>query len=445
MILKKSGLLFILLNVLVLMIPLSYNLSAQQVMTEIDAIKLAIDHNYSVQLAEQNIRISENNATKENNGYKPTVNAVVGPNATLGGSTQSFVNGTETSTGTAISWAAGGSLNANYTLLDKSRDIRLDQMKERILLSNLQLRQSIENTIIQVYNQYYVIAQLSENKKAVQEALTLSRKRKERVQLRYELSQGLKLDILNAQVDISRDSVNFLNVSQQLTNAKRDLEVIIGTEISNEYMINSNITYRPDMDKETLLDKAIADNVNIILSDQLQQINQLDIDIIEKINHPTIGANASLNYNYQNNASGAFIQNATNAGLNVGLTLNWNLFDGGQKKILEQNAKINIESEALTRDQIIIELKRDIDNAWGNYKNALYILGVEENSIEINRLNLERTADLFDAGQVSSVDFRQAQLNLLQSETGYNQARYQAKLLELELLYLSGSIIDTLN
>ncbi len=444
MTLRKTSLLFSAFTAFIIVNIISIDLSAQLVLTESDAVKLAIEHNFSVQLAEQNIRISENNATKENNGYKPTVNATLGPNATLGGATQTFVNGTETSTGTAVSWAAGGSVNANYTILDKSRGIRLDQMKERINLSNIQLRQSIENTVIQVYNQYYVIAQLSENKKAVEEALSLSRKRKERVQLRYDLSQGLKLDILNAQVDISRDSVNFLNVTQQLENAKRDLEVIIGTQIDDSYSIKSEVTYRPDMNKESLLENAIENNVNILLSDQQQQINQLDIDIIQTINRPIIGANAGVNYNYQDNAPGAFIQNSTSSGLNLGLTLNWNISDGGQKKILEQNAQIIMESESLTRDQIIVELNRDIDIAWGNYQNALYILRVEENSLKINRLNLNRTTDLFNAGQVSSVDFRQAQLNLLQSETGYNQARFQAKLLELELMFLSGSIMDTI-
>lgn len=421
----------------------SLDMSAQRVLTVDDVVKLAIEYNFSVQLAEQNIKISENNASKENFGYNPTVSATLGPTATIGGSTQQFGNGTEATTGTALSWTAGASVDASYLLLDQSRSIRLNQMKERLNLSNVQLRQTIENTIFQVYNQYYAIAQLSENLKATEEALALSRKRKERVQLRYDLSQGSRLDILNAQVDISRDSVNYLNGSQQLENAKRDLEVLIGQEIDDTYELSTSVSYNPSLTKESIKAKAIEQNVNILLSDQLQMINKLELDVIDKINSPTIGASAGLNYNYSQNAPGAFITNSTSSGLNLGLTLNWNLYDGGQKKILEDNAKINVETESLTRDQIVVELSRDIDNAWGNYQNALYILNVEQNSLDINRLNLERTLELFNAGQATSVDFRQAQLNLLQSEIGYNVARYQAKLLELELLYHSGDLIDS--
>ena len=122
-------------------------LSAQRTLTVDDVVKLTIQHNYSVQLAEQNIKLSENNASKDNFGYKPTVNAILDPNATIGGSTQQFNNGSEATTGTALSLAVGAGVNANYLLFDESRSIKLDQMKERLNLSNVQLRQAIENSL----------------------------------------------------------------------------------------------------------------------------------------------------------------------------------------------------------------------------------------------------------------------------------------------------------
>jgi len=416
-------------------------LSAQEVLTTKDAIALAIDNNYNIQLSQNNIKVAENNSRKENNGYLPTVNVNVGPTGSFGGSTQQFGNGMTAEVREAFSWTAGAGVNANYTLYDKSRDLKLDQMKERLNLTNLQLRQSIENTIYQVYNQYYAIAQLSENTKALEEALKLSLKRKERLELRYELGQGLKLDILNAQVDISRDSVNYLSVIQQLDNAKRDLEVIMGIALTDDYAIDTDVTYELDMLRDGYLERASSDNVSLLLSDQNQQINQLDLDIIATSNKPTIGSNAGLSYNYQANAPGSFITSSTNSGLNVGVTLNWNILDGGRRKVLEQNALINMETETLTRAQIVKEITRDINNAWGSYQNALYILEVEQNSLEINQLNLSRTDELYKAGQATSIEFRQAQLNLLQSEIGYNQARYDAKLIELQLRYLSGDIM----
>jgi len=314
-------------------------------------------------------------------------------------------------------------------------------MKEILNLSNLQLRQTIENTIIQVYNQYYNIALLSENLKAVEEALVLSKRRLERAELRAELGQGLSLDILNAQVDINRDSVNYLDVAQQVENAKRDLEVILGSTLPENFNIDPSVSYDSSINSETLREKALEYNVNLLLSDQNQVINQYDLDLIDVINKPTIATNAGFNYNHSVSAPGSFINSSTSSGLNLGVTLNWNIFDSGRKKVLEQNTKIAMDAESLTREQIIKELERDINNAWGNYQNALYILDVEQKSLDVNIQNLDRTTDLYNRGQRTSVDFRQAQLNLLNSEVGYNNARYQAKLIELQLKYLSGDIM----
>ena len=415
---------------------------AQDLLTSQDAAAIAIKNNYGIRLAENNIRIADNNTAKENNGYYPTVDASAGPGLTFGGSTQRFNNEMRAEVREAFSWSAGASVNANYTLFDESRRIQFDQMKEMLNLSNLQLRQTIEATLFEVYTQYYVIAQLSENLRAVEEALTLSRRRRERAQIGYELGQVLQLDVLNAQVDISRDSVNYFNVLQQIENAKRDLEVIMGEQIEGSYSIDPAVDYDITLSKESLLQNALEQNVSLMLSDQNQVINEYELDIIGAINKPRIGANAGMAYNHQSNAPGSFITSSTSSNINLGVTLNWNLFDGGQKKVLEQNAKINMETEALTREQLVKELQRDIDNAWGNYQNALFILEVELKSLETNQLNLQRTADLFERGQLTSIEFRQAQLNLLNSETGYNAAKYDAKILELQLLFLSGDIMS---
>jgi len=43
---------------------------------------------------------------------------------------------------------------------------------------------------------------------------------------------------------------------------------------------------------------------------------------------------------------------------------------------------------------------------------------------------------------VTSIEFRQAQLNLLNAELSRNQAKYQAKIAELNLLLLSGELLN---
>ena len=99
----------------------------------------------------------------------------------------------------------------------------------------------------------------------------------------------------------------------------------------------------------------------------------------------------------------------------------------------------------MQKQQLQMELERDVANTWESYQNALYVLEAEAASLVTNQLNLQRTEEQFKAGQVSSVEFRQAQVNLLNSATNYNNARYDAKLIELQLLQLSGGLLNALD
>ncbi|MBT5288940.1 MAG: TolC family protein, partial [Flavobacterium sp.] len=48
----------------------------------------------------------------------------------------------------------------------------------------------------------------------------------------------------------------------------------------------------------------------------------------------------------------------------------------------------------------------------------------------------------YKLGQATSIEFRQAQLNLINSELNRNQAKYAAKIAELTVLQLSGELLN---
>ena len=71
---------------------------------------------------------------------------------------------------------------------------------------------------------------------------------------------------------------------------------------------------------------------------------------------------------------------------------------------------------------------------WTRSANRLNILTAKN--------NFDRTQEKFRLGQVTSIEFRQAQLNLLSAELSRNQAKYEAKLAELFVLQLSGELLN---
>jgi outer membrane protein TolC len=122
--------------------------------------------------------------------------------------------------------------------------------------------------------------------------------------------------------------------------------------------------------------------------------------------------------------------------------LSWNLFDGGGTQTRVANAKISLENQKILLQQQKATVQNNLRTTWDTYNNQLFIIGAQEKNKVTAKNNFDRTAERFKLGQVSSIEFRQAQTNLLNSKTTLSNARFDAKLIELQLLQLSGDIMN---
>ena len=306
----------------------------------------------------------------------------------------------------------------------------------------MQARETIENTVYQLLTVYYNVAQLSENTKILQQTLGISKERLIRAQYQFDYGQSTKLGVLNAQVDINNDSINFINTNQQLKNTKRDLNLVLGNTLTSQFQVDTLVAFVFNLNKAELLKKVTANNVRLMQIDRSISINQYDLKSGKAAYLPTLGLTGSYGWNKNNNNAASFLAISTNTGFSSGLNLSWNLFDGGSTITRVKNAKINIENQQLQKEQLLIDVERNFNNAWDDYQNKLTIYQVQEQNIITSKNNFERTHEKFKLGQVNSIEFRQAQLNLLNVELSRNQAKYDAKLAELQILQLSGELLN---
>lgn len=416
---------------------------AQELVTPDQAIELALEHNYGIQIANRSVTVAENNTGILNSGYLPTVTGNAGATYNLDNTEAEFSNGESTVLNGAESNRYNASVNLNYTLFDGlGRMYNYKRLKEEYQLSELQARETIETTMIQLFTMYYSVAELSENVDALEETLTISKDRLTRAGYQFDYGQSTKLDVLNAEVDINNDSINLINLNQQLKNTKRDLNVILGNQLTDSYNVDTDLNFLIQLNKEELLSKAKENNVTLLQADRNIAISEFDIKTNRAQFLPTIGLNGSYGWNQNNNNAAAFVARSTNTGLSGGVNLTWNLFDGGQTLTRAKNAKINLDIQKLQKEQLIIDIERNFKNAWDDYQNRLVIYNVQEDNIKTAQNNFERTQEKFKLGQVSSIEFRQAQLNLLNAELSRNQAKYEAKLSELTVLQLSGELLN---
>lgn len=419
------------------------SITAQKLVSVSEAIELALENNYGIKIISNNKEIAKNNAGVLNSGYLPTVTSSSGATFNRDNLEAEFANGESTALNGAKSSRYNASINLNYTLFDGlGRYYDYKRLKETYKLSELQARETIENTIAQLYVVYYNVAQVTENVTVLEKTLTVSKDRITRASYQFEYGQGTMLNVLNAQVDINNDSINLINAKQQLVNTKRDLNVVLGNVISSEFRVDTTIDFKLNIDQNDLANKVKSNNVNLLQLDKNIMINTFIVKANKSGYLPSLGLTGSYGWNKGNNNAASFVAVSTNTGLSGGLSLSWNLFDGGATATRVSNAKIELENRSLEKESMVIDIERNFNNAWDDYQNKLTIFQVQENNIITSTNNFNRTQEKYKLGQATSIEFRQAQLNLINSELNRNQAKYAAKIAELTVLQLSGELLN---
>ena len=430
----------------------------ENLLSKEEAVKLALENNFGIKIAENQVAIADNNQSLLNSGYLPSLTGTAGANynelnSTTGYPGQFDSDGQarpdlEINHAESQSYNAG--LNVGYTIFDgMGRFYNYKRLKEQYALSELQARETIENTLLQLFSVYFEVARLSENQNVLQQALEISTDRIKRAEYSFEYGQNTKLDILNAQVDVTNDSINLLNTQQQLMNTKRDLNVVLNQNLDAVYEVDTLIRFIPRLQLDELVTQSKENNVAILQTRRNMAINDYDIKVNQSGYLPTVGLNGSYGWNLNQSAASSFIpgqvipgsnRNTLNFGLGASLT--WNLFDGGGTSVRVKNAKIAYANQELFQKQVSLEVDRDIANALAIYENRLTIFEIQEQNVLTNQNNFERSKEQFQLGRITSIEFRQAQINLLNAQTNKNLAKYDAKLAELQLLQLTGQLLN---
>ncbi|MBT8311702.1 MAG: TolC family protein, partial [Flavobacteriaceae bacterium] len=186
----------------------------EELLSKQEAVNQALENNFGIAVARNQVKIAENNKSLLNSGFLPTLAGSAGATYNRDDSEIEFP-GQFLEDGSprpnleidqAESQRYNGALSVNYTLFDGlGRLYNYRSLKEQYELSELQARETIENTMLQLFSVYFEVARLTENENVFLQALEISRDRITRAEYAFEFGQSTKLDILNAQVDVTND------------------------------------------------------------------------------------------------------------------------------------------------------------------------------------------------------------------------------------------------
>ena len=415
--------------------------SAQEVLTLESAVKIALENNYEIKIATNNLTIQKTNVAIGNAGMLPTVTANVVDNNSIQNSSQTRQDGTETELDNAKNNSLTYGVGLDWTIFDGMRMFaRMDQLKELQKLGEAQLKLTLITRISDVNAAYYDLVQQQQQLAALDTTIVISNQRLTLAQNRFTIGKASKLEVLNAQVDLNTDQVALLRQKELYANSKILLNQLMARDVSTDFKVIDQL----EVDSLLLLPelKALAEKQNPQLETQIinKRVAELELKQIKAARYPTLRVNTAYNFSESQSSLG-FVAQSQSRGFNYGFSASLNLFDGFAQNRNEKIAKIQIENSKLNIDQQNLALNSQLATSYQTYLTNLELIALEENNELIAKQNLNITLDKFRIGTITTLEFRTAQLNYVNAKVRYSNAQFQGKLSEIALRELAGNLI----
>ena len=415
--------------------------SAQEVLTLESAVKIALENNYEIKIATNNLTIQKTNVAIGNAGMLPTVTANILDNNSIQNSSQTRQDGTETKLDNAKNNSLTYGVGLDWTIFDGMRMFaRMDQLKELQKLGEAQLKLTVITRISDVNAAYYDLVQQQQQLAALDTTIVISNQRLTLAQNRFTIGKASKLEVLNAQVDLNTDQVALLRQKELYANSKILLNQLLARDVATDFKVIDVLK----VDSLLLLPelRALAEKQNPQLETQIinKRVAELELKQIKAGRYPTVRVNSAYNFSESQSSLG-FVAQSQSRGLNYGFSASLNLFDGFAQNRNEKIAKIQIENSKLNIDQQNLVLNSQLATSYQTYLTNLELIALEENNELIAKQNLNITLDKFRIGTITTLEFRTAQLNYMNAKVRYSNAQFQGKLSEIALRELAGNLI----
>ncbi|MBP6310870.1 MAG: TolC family protein [Flavobacteriales bacterium] len=416
---------------------------AQDTLSLDQAITLALENEHGIRIAENDAAIADAQATAGMAGLLPKLDATGRANYSNQDTRLDFSPPLEDveSTG-VVSSTLTGQLGLTYTLFNGMGNFATyDRAKLNAEVADLRTRSQMEGTLTQVIALYYSLAAQDEDVEITQRILDISKERFQRQEGKAELGGAGRLDVLNAQVDLQSDSVSYILAKQRRERSARDLNVLLGRAPGTELNVSDQVQYATGLSLDQLVTEAMQGNVQ--LRTALAQVRTAEADqrIAKALRWPRLDLNANYGINDQKNGIGLVLGTYTQ-GLNGGLTLSVPIFDGGRINTQTKTAQLRAEIAALAEEQARLQVERDVRNAFTTWTGQRDVMRIQNDAVKTAQLNFDRTKELFQTGQLTGLQFRQAQLDLANAERQSVVAGFDTKVAELQLLRASGGLLE---
>ena len=411
---------------------------AQEVLSLEQAVSIGLERNHRIRIARNDAEIARSETRRGTAGFLPTLDATGNLSFT---SSQQETN-SPFSFGDSDTRNASAQLALNWTLFDGFRMFaEHDRLQQLARLGASQARNVIEQTVMSILGSYIQVVRQSQLLSVQESTLALSRTRFEKALVRHELGGSLS-ELLQARIAYHADSATALEQKLQVAIARRNLNLAVGRDPQTPFLTEETINL-PDFayGMDEMLAMARKRNAELDVARSSLEAAEAGTSLSHSAFYPRLSLFATYGYADRLVDAPARGEITTlSADASVGLSLSFNLFDGFRNLADVERASLAEQNARLTLEEADLRLEGLLDEQSDTYRTRLQALDIEEIKRDAAQANLQLQIERFDTGTISSLEFRDAQLQYIRAETSAINARFAARIALLELQRLIGEL-----
>ena len=409
-----------------------------------ECIGIGLEKNFSILIAKNTEVIAGNNYSLGNAGYLPKLDVTGRYSGTLNNTEQNYTDGSTSSASGSHNTTANAGAALAWTLFDgfsvRTTYKKLGELKS---LGGLNSKLQIENLISQIVAGYYNYIKQLTALHNLEYALVLSRERLRIDKDRYLLGSSSKLQVLQSQVYLNADSSALSKQYEVVRSARIMLNELMALEdLAGEFhSADTSIDVDVNLLYEKLYDETLEKNTSLKVAQSNKTVSEFDYKLVTSRTYPYVNLSTGYSYNlstYQNST----LKDQTTYGMNYGLTLGVNIFDGFNQRRSIANSRIDMDNKELRYKEIEQGIKSDLLTFYNAYSNNLRLIKLEEQNLATATENLDIALERYKLGSLSGIDLREVQKSLLDAKDRLLSIQYQTKLAEISLKQISGTIME---
>ena len=408
-------------------------LEAQELLSEKDAIRIALKNNFDILVATNNAEIARINNSAGNAGMLPEVAVSASGSLSVNNVDQKLSSGAEPGYSDSRSSSYSAGVELDWTLFDGGRMfITKNKLGEIQSLGELEFRDQVLQTVFNVIVAYYEVVREKQQLVSINEVISKNETMVEILSTSFNAGLAPKTNLLQARIDLNVYRENAINQKTSIIAAKRILNQLLSRDAGTDFEVADSILFDIMPDKAELTRKLYESNTSIKMVQKEVDIANLGLREFRTDFLPRLRFSAGYDFARSDNASGSVLMNRS-FGPQIGGTLSIPVYQAGNSARQVRTAKLQLQSTQYNLESTRLQVSSELQNTITIYESQVELLEIEKLNTGLARENLDITMERLKQGQTTSLELHQAQESYVDSQTRLINFEYYLKVAETRL------------